>query len=176
FPRPPRGRPNNVLSYNYRTSDGRFLSLCMLQQDKYWAKLMHLVGRPELADDPRYVDARARGQNIEACLDDVTAIFASRTLAEWREILKQQDGQWDVVQHIGELHRDVQVQANEYIQTVRTTVGVDIPVVSVPMQFDGRPLPAGQSPDVGAHSDEVLAAAGLSEDEIIDLKVKGVVF
>lgn len=176
FPRPPRNRPNNVLSYNYRTSDGRFLSLCMLQQDKYWAKLMHLVGRPELADDPRYVDAKARGQNIETCLDEVTAIFASKTLAEWREILKQQDGQWDVVQHIGELHGDVQVQANEYLQTVRTTVGVDIPVVSVPMQFDGKPLPAGQSPDVGAHSDEVLAAAGLSEDEIIDLKVKGVVF
>ncbi|MFM6933432.1 MAG: CaiB/BaiF CoA transferase family protein [Novosphingobium sp.] len=176
FPRPPRNRPNNVLSYNYRTKDGRFLALCMLQQDKYWAKLMHLVGRPELADDPRYVDAKARGQNIEACLDEVTAIFASKTLAEWREILKQQDGQWDVVQHIGELHGDVQVQANDYLQTVQTTVGVAIPIVSVPMQFDGQALPAGQSPDVGAHSDEVLAAAGLSEDEIIDLKVKGVVF
>ena len=91
-------------------------------------------------------------------------------------LLAQQEGQWDVVQHIGELHMDVQVQANALIQTVTTTCGVEIPVVSVPMQFDGAPMPAGMSPDVGAHSDELLAAAGFSEDEIIDLKVKGVVF
>lgn len=176
FPRPPRGQPNNLLSYTYRTRDGRFLALCMLQSDKYWAPLMKLIGREDLITDPSYADSRARAANSAECCAELTRIFESRTLAEWREILKQQDGQWDVVQHIGELHGDVQVQANEYLQTVTTTVGIDIPVVSVPMQFDGRPLLAGQSPDVGAHSDEVLAAAGLSEDEIIDLKVKGLVF
>ena len=176
FPRPPRNRPNNVLSYNYRTKDGRFLALCMLQADKYWAPLCHLIGRPDMADDPRYANATARRENNDACLAELTAIFASRTLAEWRGILAQQDGQWDVVQHIGELHKDVQVIANNYIQMVRCTAGIDIPVVSVPMQFDGVAMPIGASPDVGAHSDELLGAAGYSEDEIIDLKIKGVVF
>lgn len=176
FPRPPRTRPNNVLSYNYRTRDGRFLALCMLQADKYWAPLCRLVGRADMADDPRYVNAAARRENNDACLGELTAIFAARTLEEWRGILSRQDGQWDVVQHIGELHKDVQVQANDYIQTVRCTAGIDIPVVSAPAQFDGLPMPAGQSPDVGAHSDELLSAAGYSEDEIIDLKIKGVVF
>ena len=176
FPRPPRGKPNNVLSYTYKTRDGRFLALCMLQADKYWAKLCHLVGRPDMATDPRFIDAAARRANTEACLAELVAIFAARDLAEWRTILAQQDGQWDVVQHIGELQHDVQVVANNYLQTVTTTVGVDIPVVSVPVQFDGQAMPAGVSPDVGAHSDELLAAAGFTEDEIIDLKVKGVVF
>ncbi len=176
FPRPPRNKPNNVLTYNYRTKDGRFLALCMLQADKYWAKLMHLVGRSDLADDPRYATATARRENNDTCLPELIALFESRTLAEWRELLSQQDGQWDVVQHIGELHKDVQVVANDYIQTVRCTAGIDIPIVSVPCQFDGVVLAAGQSPDVGAHSDELLAGAGFSEDEIIDLKVKGVVF
>lgn len=176
FPRPPRGSPNNVLSYNYRTKDGRFLALCMLQADKYWAPLCHLLGRSDLADDPRYANAAARRANTAECLGELTAIFASKSLAEWRVLLAQQEGQWDVVQHIGELHMDVQVQANALIQTVTTTCGVEIPVVSVPMQFDGAPMPAGMSPDVGAHSDELLCAAGFSEDEIIDLKIKGVVF
>ncbi len=176
FPRPPRNKPNNVLSFNYRTKDDRFLALCMLQADKYWAKLMHLVGRSDMADDPRYATAAARRENNDTCLPELIAIFESKTLAEWRAILAQQDGQWDVVQHIGELHKDVQVVANDYIQTVRCTAGIDLPIVSVPYQFDGVRLPAGVSPDVGAHSDEVLGAAGFSEDEIIDLKVKGVVF
>ena len=176
FPRPPRNRPNNVLSYTYRTSDGRFLALCMLQADKYWARLMHLVGRPDMADDPRYADAAARRANTDACLAELTAIFAARPLAEWRGILSQQDGQWDVVQHVGEMHRDRQVVANDYIQTVRCTAGIDLPIVSVPVQFDGKPMPVGVSPDVGADSDALLAQAGYSEDEIIDLKVRGVVF
>lgn len=176
FPRPPRRQPNNHLSYTYRTKDGRFLALCMLQADKYWARLMHLVGRSDMADDPRFNSAGARRQNSEACLSELEAIFAARTLAEWREVLAQQDGQWDVVQHIGELHADPQVQANDYLQTVRCTAGIDIPIVSVPVQFDGQAMPAGQSPDVGAHSDAILGELGLSEDEVIDLKVRGVVF
>ena len=96
--------------------------------------------------------------------------------AEWSGVLSQQDGQWDVVQHVGEMHADPQAVANNYIQTVRCTAGIDVPMVSVPMMFDGKALPAGISPDVGAHSDEILAAAGYDEDAIIDLKVKGVVF
>ncbi len=176
FPRPPRNRPNNVLSYNYKTSDGRFLALCMLQADKYWPRLCEVAGRPELASDPRFVDAAARRANTEDCLGELVPLFASKSLAEWREILNQQDGQWDVVQHVGEMHADPQAMANNYIQTVRCTAGIDVPMVSVPMMFDGKALPAGVSPDVGAHSDEILAAAGYDEDAIIDLKVKGVVF
>lgn len=176
FPRPPRGLPNNVLSYTYETSDGRFLALCMLQQDKYWTKFCEVAGRSDLAEDPRFVDSAARRVNVEACMAKMIPLFRSKTLAEWRDILGRQEGQWDVVQHVGELHVDPQVIANEYLQTVTCTAGVDIPVVSVPVQFDGRPMPAGQSPDVGAHSDEILGAAGFTEDEIIDLKVKGVVF
>jgi len=176
FPRPPRGLPNNVLSYTYETSDGRFLALCMLQQDKYWAKFCHVAGRPDLANDLRFVDSSARRVNVEACMAETIPLFKSKTLAEWKDILGQQDGQWDVVQHVGELHADPQAIANEYIQTVTCTAGIDIPLVSVPVQFDGWPMPAGQSPDIGAHSDELLARAGYSEDEIIDLKVKGAVF
>ena len=41
-------------------SDGRFLSLMMLQSDRYWPELVTKIGHPELADDPRFVDAAAR--------------------------------------------------------------------------------------------------------------------
>lgn len=176
FPRPPVDRTNNVLVYNYRTSDGRFLALCMLQADKYWAKLCHVAGRPDLAADPRYATAKDRAAHAVECLADMKALFASKTLAQWRGILSQQDGQWDVVQHVGEIAADPQVQANGYVQPVHCTVGIDLPLVSVPMQFDGAALPIGTSPDLGADSDAVLASLGYDEDAIIDLKVQGVVF
>ena len=176
FPRPPLDKPNNVLVHNYRTKDGRFLALCMLQADKYWARLCEVAGRPDLGADPRYATAKARRENLDACVADLKALFASKTLAEWREILAQQDGQWDVVQHVGEMKDDVQVQANDYIQRVDYGDGTTIPLVSVPMQFDGAALSARRSPELGDSSDAILESLGYDEDAIIDLKVQGVVF
>jgi crotonobetainyl-CoA:carnitine CoA-transferase CaiB-like acyl-CoA transferase len=176
FPRPHAPKPHNVLVHNYRTADGRFVALCMLQADKYWPGFCEAAGRPDLAADPRYATASLRQENIESCYADMRALFASKTLTEWREVLSRQDGQWDVVQDVGELHRDVQVQANDLLQTVDYGDGTTIPLVAVPMLFDGKPMPARRSPDLGADSDAVLAQLGYDEDAIIDLKVKGVVF
>jgi len=176
FPRPAERVPFNVLVSNYRTSDGRFLALCMLQADKYWARFCEVAGRPDLANDPRYVDARTRAANAAECYADIKALFLSKTLAEWKDILSSQDGQWDVVQDVGEIKDDVQAQANHLLQTVDYGDGSTIPLVAVPMLFDGKAMPARRSPDLGADSDEVLASLGYDEDGIIDLKVKGVVF
>ncbi|MCJ2178817.1 CaiB/BaiF CoA transferase family protein [Novosphingobium album (ex Hu et al. 2023)] len=176
FPRPADMKPYNVLVHNYATSDGRFVALCMLQADKYWARFCEVAGRPDLAADPRYASASARRENLDACFTDVKALFASKTLAEWKAILKQQDGQWDVVQHVGEMKDDVQVQANHYLQRVNYGDGTEVPLVSVPMLFDRQALPTRRSPGLGADSDAVLEGLGYSEDEIIDLKVQGVVF
>jgi crotonobetainyl-CoA:carnitine CoA-transferase CaiB-like acyl-CoA transferase len=176
FPRPHKPKPFNVLVTPYRTSDNRFVSLCMLQADKLWPGFCRAVGKSEWIDDPRYVDSAARRDNTDACYADMQALFASKTLAEWREILSTQAGPWDVVQEVGELHKDVQVVANNYVQTVDYGDGTTIPLVAVPWLFDGKAMPARRSPDLGADSDEVLADVGLSEDEIIDLKIKGVVF
>jgi crotonobetainyl-CoA:carnitine CoA-transferase CaiB-like acyl-CoA transferase len=176
FPRPANPVPFNHLVGNYRTSDGRFLALCMLQADKYWVRFCEVAGRSDLASDPRYADAQARRDNAEACWAELIALFESKTLAEWREILSRQDGQWEVVQEVGEMHADPQVQANSYLQRADYGDGTTIPMVGLPMLFDGKPMPARRSPELGADSDAVLASLGYDEDAIIDLKVQGVVF
>jgi crotonobetainyl-CoA:carnitine CoA-transferase CaiB-like acyl-CoA transferase len=176
FPRGDEGRPNNVLSNTYRTKDGRHIALCMLQSDKYWSRLCEVAGRPELASDPRFSDAVARKANVGVCLAELEALFASRTLAEWREILSQQRGQWEVVQYVGELSRDVQAEANGYVQAVETRSGRTLQLVSVPMLFDSEALPSSAAPEVGADSDDILADLGYDEEAVIDLKVSGVVF
>jgi crotonobetainyl-CoA:carnitine CoA-transferase CaiB-like acyl-CoA transferase len=176
FARPAAGRPNNVLSYTYKTSDSRFIALCMLQADRYWAPFCDVAGRSDLASDLRFIDAQARRENVEACVAELNALFASKTLAEWREILARQGGQWEAVQHVGELAADGQVRANHYIQSVATTAGRAVPLVSVPMQFDGAAFQPEPAPDIGADSDTILAELGYDEDGVIDLKIAGVVF
>jgi crotonobetainyl-CoA:carnitine CoA-transferase CaiB-like acyl-CoA transferase len=173
--RPKRHEAMNPLVNIYRTRDGRFLSLCMLQSDKYWGRFCELAGRPELAADDRFATSEARARHGAACVAELDEIFAERPLAEWREVLLQQDGQWEVVQDVGEIKDDPQVQANEILQPVDYPDGRQLHMVSVPAQFDGAPLRARPAPALGADSDAVLAALGYDEDAIIDLKVAGVV-
>ncbi|MBV1918821.1 MAG: CoA transferase, partial [Sphingomonadaceae bacterium] len=117
-----------------------------------------------------------RRENIEACIAEIKALFASHTLQEWRNILSGQDGQWEIVQHVGEIHKDPQVRANNLVQTVDYGDGSTIPLVALPWIFDGEPMSASRSPDLGADSDSILESLGYDEDAIIDLKVKGIVF
>jgi crotonobetainyl-CoA:carnitine CoA-transferase CaiB-like acyl-CoA transferase len=176
FPRPKGNLPHNPLVNLYQTRDGRFLSLCMLQQDRYWVKLCEVVGRPELANDPRFTDGKTRRANMAACVEELSAIFRARDLAEWREVLSRQDGQWDVVQHVGELKNDRQVQANRYMQAVTHEDGSQLQMVSIPMQFDGNALPAKPAPKLGADSEAILGDLGYDEEKVLGLKVAGVVF
>ena len=44
----------NPLTNFYRTKDGRYLTLIMLEGDKYWAPVCQAIGRPDLIDDPRF--------------------------------------------------------------------------------------------------------------------------
>ncbi|WP_395331452.1 CoA transferase [Novosphingobium sp. BL-8H] len=175
FPRP-SGPPHNVLVANYRTADHRFVALCMLQADRYWARFCEAAGRPDLATDPRFANDAARRANGAECHAEVTALFASRSLAEWKQILSRQDGQWDVVQDVGELQDDPQVQANQYLRRIDAGDGETIPMVASPMLFEGKALASTRAPELGADSDAVLAELGYDEDAVIDLKVQGVVF
>jgi crotonobetainyl-CoA:carnitine CoA-transferase CaiB-like acyl-CoA transferase len=176
FPRPKRVATSNPLVNVYKTKDGCFLSLCMLQGQRYWAAFCEVAGRSDLATDPRFAAEAERAHNSAACVDALDALFLTRTLAEWRQILARQDGQWDVVQHVGELKDDRQVKANGFMQPVDYGGGRSLNMVSVPMQFDGAPLPAQPAPGLGADSEAILQELGYDEDRIIDLKIGGVVF
>jgi crotonobetainyl-CoA:carnitine CoA-transferase CaiB-like acyl-CoA transferase len=176
YPRPDPDQVFNLLTNCYRTSDGRFVALNMMQADRYWPGFCEAAGRPDLITDPRFATAELRRENLAAGLAEIRALFASKTLAEWKTILASQDGHWDVVQNVGDMQNDVQVQANHYIQQVDYGDGAPIPLVSMPVQIDGQPLATRRAPELGAHSDAVLESLGYDEEAIIDLKIQGVVF
>ena len=77
LPRTPRSRAGNPLWNHYECQDGKWLSLGMLQPDRYWADLARALGRPELAVDERFADMRARSQHAEECVAILDETFAT---------------------------------------------------------------------------------------------------
>ena len=75
-PRLPRIAPSNV----YRSKDDRWVVIAA-NHDTLWRRLAALMGRPELADDPRFDTHRARGEN-EDLLDEMIGEWAVQHTAE----------------------------------------------------------------------------------------------
>ncbi len=166
---------NNPITNTYRTADDRFVALVMLESDRFWAPLMALVGRDDLAADPRYLSAEERAKNAAACVEELDAVFAQRTLAEWTDLLGRQQGVWAVVQSPREVAQDPQVIANGYVQDLQVTPSTSMKIVSAPTQFDGEQPAPTPAPELGADTEVLLLEAGLDWDEIIAMKDRGAV-
>ena len=136
---PPPAFIFNALVNNYRTSDGRWLALCMLQFEQYVLGVLEAIGRPDLAEDPRFATPEDRQANQAELVRELEAVFATQDLAHWRAALATQPGQWDVVTHPTELAADPQALANGYVQPVGYPGGASLPLVSSPVQFDRVP-------------------------------------
>ena len=175
---PPRATGNpggNPLVVNYRTKDDRWIALCCLQPARYWAEACAIVGRPELADDPRFVDAPTILENGAAGRQLLAEAFAERTLDEWRERLTDFSGQWTVIQDTLEAAVDQQTIANGYIGDCETKDGVAFKLAAAPIEFGGVPPQPKRAPEFNEHGDAILEELGIDWDTIIDLKVRGVV-
>jgi crotonobetainyl-CoA:carnitine CoA-transferase CaiB-like acyl-CoA transferase len=175
MPKFDRNATPNPLVGNYRTSDGRFITLMMLQADRFWPEFCTVIGRPDLIDDPRFVDAASRFANREECVKTVDAVFASKTYEEWRVALAPLSGAWAPVQMASELADDPQVAANGYLGRVERDDGRTYDLVANPVQIDEKADQMLPAPEHGQHTEDILLELGLDWETIIAHKESGAV-
>jgi crotonobetainyl-CoA:carnitine CoA-transferase CaiB-like acyl-CoA transferase len=172
-PPPRHGSVTNPLIGAYLTSDGRWIELAMLQPGRYWAEFCRLAGREELAGDERFDSTEKLMANAGEAAGIVAEVIAGRPFADWVEILSQGEGQWAAVQSAWEVGQDPSLRANGLIAPVVDADGVDRELVANPVQFDETPADLTRAPQFAEHTDEVLRSLGLTEDELIALKIDG---
>jgi crotonobetainyl-CoA:carnitine CoA-transferase CaiB-like acyl-CoA transferase len=170
-----RTRLPNPLAANYRTADGRWFMLCCIQSDRYWLDVCRIVGRQDVANDVRFDTAARRTENSAELVALLEAAFAGKTLAEWRADLDDAGIPWGPFQRPEELLVDPQVVANGYLAEMsRDGVG-SFHIPAGPAQFDEHPASLRPAPELGEHTDVLLAELGFDWDQIVDLKINGVV-
>jgi crotonobetainyl-CoA:carnitine CoA-transferase CaiB-like acyl-CoA transferase len=177
-PGPSRGGgagPANPLVGTYRTEDGRFLAFSCLQGFKYWPSACRVIGREDLITDERFNSHEQLAANAGAAREILRETFAAAPLTEWKVRLDSFEGQWSVAQDSLELTSDPQVIANGLLGETATADGTPFTLVTTPVQYDGVPYAPKRAPEFNEHCDEILASIDCSAEEVLDLKVAGVV-
>ncbi|WP_344604258.1 CoA transferase [Sporichthya brevicatena] len=171
--RPRHGSVSNPLTGAYRTADDRWIELMMLQPGRYWGEFCAAVGREDLTTDERFATTEALMANAPAAGEIVADVIAARPLAEWLDVLGKISGQWGVVQNAWEVGQDPALRANGGIVPVVDADGVERELVANPVQFDESPPQVKRAPQFAEHTDEVLRELGLSDEDLIALKIAG---
>jgi crotonobetainyl-CoA:carnitine CoA-transferase CaiB-like acyl-CoA transferase len=168
-------RASNPLTGVYETSDGRWICLSMLQPGRYWPEFCAKVGRPELAADERFDSAQKLMANAAEVSEIVEEIIASRTKDEWVAAFEDMEGQWGVVQNTYEVGNDPSLRAIGQIADVVDAEGVTRQLVASPVQFNREAPELTRGPLFAEHTDEILRELGLTDEELINLKIAGAV-
>jgi crotonobetainyl-CoA:carnitine CoA-transferase CaiB-like acyl-CoA transferase len=147
----------------------------MMQPGRYWADFCRHVGRDDLVDDPRFDTVEKIMVNADLGADILQQEIRKRPYTEWVERFHTLEGQWSPAQNSVEVGRDAQVRAAGMIRPVTDVDGVARELVVNPVQFDERPPDLHRGPQFAEHTDELLHEIGLSDDEILELKIAGAV-
>ena len=142
----------------YETSDGEWLAVGALEP-KFWAGFCERIGRPDLTPlQHAEGDARAR------VLQDVRAVMRGQTRREWLARFADADVCLTTIYKPEEVAADPHVAARGVMTSVAGVTHVTAPSGAV------RPAPA-----LGADTDEVLEAAGISAAERARLREAGAI-
>jgi crotonobetainyl-CoA:carnitine CoA-transferase CaiB-like acyl-CoA transferase len=148
----------NPCMNNYTAGDGRRFWIVGLEAARHWPPLCRAVGRADWLTDPRFSSARSRAVNSVELIAELDQIFATKPLDEWAEIFAgEPDFFWSPVNTIEDVVADEQFHAAGGMVDVPDGHAV-VPMVATPADFHGTPwAPRSTAPDLGAHTDEVLA-------------------
>jgi len=165
----------NPVINNYRDRDGRWFWLIGLEGERHWPDLCRAIGRPEWIDDERFASARGRRKNSAELCGLLDAIFATRPREEWGQMFDRENVWWAPVQSVEEVIEDPQVRDGGGFVDVPDDGGAAT-MVATPVDFADTPWEVrSMPPDLGEHTDEILAELGVSADDIVQYRNRGVV-
>lgn len=154
----PRDQNRGPLIHCYRCGDGQALWLLLLEADRHWPKLLAAIDRLDLADDERFVDARARMANAPALIAVLDEVFATFDRPELTARFDAHDVWWAPINSIYDVIADPQAHAaGAFVDMTPKPGEAPYRAVNGPVDFDARVTRPGPVPSLGEHTAEIIA-------------------
>ncbi|WP_281688613.1 CaiB/BaiF CoA-transferase family protein [Pseudomonas citronellolis] len=155
----------------YRTRDGRWFSVGSLEP-QFMQQFCAAIGRPELA--ARGLSPKAEDQQL--LKREIAIEFEKRDFADWCERFAAVDACVEPMLPLSEAVEHPQIQARGMVTEVPRGDGRSQRQMACPIRFSaGLPAPKHIGVAAGAHSAEVLAELGYSDEQVAALKAAGAV-
>lgn len=164
--------PTNV----YTVRDGEILIFCLTEA--HWQTLARLMGREDLIGHEQY---RSHATRLRIA-DEVDAIVAAWTRDQARDAVLEQMLEKGIpcapVRELDEVIADPEVERRAMLVDSEYPTRGPVKVVGTPIKLSASPqkeIPHRRPPELGEHTEEILASVGIDTAEIARLKAEGVV-
>lgn len=158
----------------FRTADG-FINIAANKQEQ-WEALCDVLELPALKTDPRFEKRDTRKQNRKQLTPLLEAKLAERGTGEWVELLNANSVPSGAILSLRDALTQPQVKHRQTLKDV-TVEGIgSIPLFTLTAKFEKTPGDiTSPPPRLSAHTAEVLAGIGITEDELAALKARHVI-
>ncbi len=141
-----------------------------------WERIVKVIGRAELAQDPRFLTNGDRMRNLHALTPLLGERLKVRSSADWIREFEAAGVPVGPVNRIGDMLADPQVAAREMVIEVDHPVAGRVKTLGMPIKFGDTPGGVTRAaPTLGQHTDEILASLGYGSAEIARLRSDGAV-
>jgi crotonobetainyl-CoA:carnitine CoA-transferase CaiB-like acyl-CoA transferase len=174
----PLGNENMTASPSgaFKTGDG-LLNIAANQQEQF-EKLCELIGRKNLATDPRFINREDRKAMRYELNAEIEQALAKKSAKEWAYLFNENGVPAGEVLSIPEVLERAQVVERNLLKRFDIAAGVDRAISVVRSGFrlaTGDPQPATPPPSLGADTEEILKELGYSKGAIGKLRAGGAV-
>jgi crotonobetainyl-CoA:carnitine CoA-transferase CaiB-like acyl-CoA transferase len=171
----PKDRPTHSVTGGYfKCSDGDYLYIAIGNVEMTLPAMCKAIDRLDLLEDPVFMTALGRWENRYKYYQIFEDAFLTKTLPEWLKIGEELDIPMIRLNHFADVSEDEQAWANGYLERVEFANGNVETMPRSPIEMDSvgelKTVPADK---VGAHTEEILASLGYSEEQIKNLSDKG---
>jgi crotonobetainyl-CoA:carnitine CoA-transferase CaiB-like acyl-CoA transferase len=145
--------------------------------DSQFAQFCKVVGRPELATDPRFARNADRVRHREALVPMLAAIMKTRSKSDWLASLEAAKVPCGPINDLAEVFADPQVQHRRMVHTWQHPLAGAVDLVASPMKLSATPVRADLPPPLlGEHSAQVLEDwLGMDAARLSELRQRGIV-
>jgi crotonobetainyl-CoA:carnitine CoA-transferase CaiB-like acyl-CoA transferase len=159
--------------FAFEDRDGLPFVLHMSSPDKFWRNMFEVVGKPEWSEDSRFNNRKARIENYDTLVEQLTPIFRGGRREDWLRRLTEMDVPAAPINTLDEVFADPQVQTYGFPIEVEhpkmgkmKLLGNAVDMSRTPPRIDRPP------PMLGEHTEEILTGLGFDRAAISDLRAK----